>query len=100
MYHPTIHAFDASISLVGAVAPIGIARVPQTQANDGVVINVDHTLDLISTAAMSEFSTAMLNNEEVSLNFYGRPDLKEGSLPTTTVTFNKTVTMKGRLSLP
>jgi len=34
-------------------------------------------------------------NEEVSLNIYGTPGLKKGALPKTTVTYNKTVVMKG-----
>ncbi|KAL1970458.1 hypothetical protein VTN77DRAFT_4102 [Rasamsonia byssochlamydoides] len=94
-YHPTIYAFNATISLVGATAPIAYALVPQIQANDGEVIHVAQTLQLSNPSAMADFSKAILNDEEVELNFYGRPDLKEGGLPTRVVTFNKTVTLKG-----
>ncbi|KAL1988072.1 hypothetical protein VTN96DRAFT_1103 [Rasamsonia emersonii] len=94
-YHPTIYAFNATISMVGAAAPIATALVPQIQANDGQIIHVDQVLQLSDASAMADFSKAMLNNEAVELNFYGRPDLKEGGLPKKVVTFNKTVTLRG-----
>lgn len=97
-YHPTIYAFNATISMVGAAAPIATALVPQIQANDGQIIHVDQVLQLSDASAMADFSKAMLNNEAVELNFYGRPDLKEGGLPKKVVTFNKTVTLRGGLS--
>lgn len=96
-YHPTIYGFNATIALVGATAPIATGvPIPRVQANNGAVIDVDTTLALNdSSGAVTEFAQAVLGLESFELNIYGRPGLKEGSLPTKTVTFNKTVTMKG-----
>ncbi|OKL59514.1 hypothetical protein UA08_05107 [Talaromyces atroroseus] len=95
-YHPTIYAFNASISLPGASAPLSTVLIPRLQANDGEIINVDATLALNqSTDAVANFTMAVLGLESFQLNFYGRPDLKEGALPREKVSFNKTVTMNG-----
>ncbi|EED17083.1 conserved hypothetical protein [Talaromyces stipitatus ATCC 10500] len=95
IYHPTIYAFNATIALVGATAPLAVVPVPRTETNDGAVIVVDSNLDLNNTEAVTNFSMAVLGLEEFQLNIYGRPVLKEGPLPKHTVTYNKTVTMKG-----
>jgi hypothetical protein len=95
IYHPTIYAFNATIMLVGATAPLATVPVPRFQAEDGAVIDIDTDLALNSTDAVTNFTKAVLGTESFELNFYGRPQLKEGPLPTNTVTFNKTVTMIG-----
>ncbi|KAH1974713.1 hypothetical protein KXV45_007388 [Aspergillus fumigatus] len=52
------------------------------------------TLDLSDVGAFGGFATAVMQNEEIKLNIYGKPDLKQGGLPKIDVTYNKTVTMK------
>lgn len=81
--------------LVGATAPLAIVAVPRVQAEDGAVIVVDTDLALNNSDAVTNFTKAVLGTEKFELNIYGRPDLKEGPLPTSTVTFNKTVAMNG-----
>ncbi|GAM37840.1 hypothetical protein TCE0_033r08097 [Talaromyces pinophilus] len=95
IYHPTIYAFNATIMLVGATAPLATVSIPRLQAEDGAVIVVDTDLALNNSDAVTDFTKAVLGTEKFELNFYGRPDLKEGPLPTSTVTFNKTVAMNG-----
>lgn len=94
-FHPKIYEFDADISLGGAAAPFTTVTVPQVKSKDGAEIHVQQKVDLTDADAFGDYATAVMLNEEVSLNIYGRPDLKEGGLPTTTVTYNKTVVMKG-----
>ncbi|CAG7960312.1 unnamed protein product [Penicillium salamii] len=94
-YHPQIYEFDAEVSLGGADAPFAMVTVPGVKSNDGAEIHVDQHVDLSDSDAFGDFATAVMMNKEVSLNIYGRPGLKEGSLPKTTVTYNKTVSMKG-----
>jgi hypothetical protein len=94
IYHPNLDAFNATILMVGGMAPIASALVPATIANDGQVIVIDTELNL-NADAMAQFSTVVLKNAQFQLNFAGYPGLKEGVLPKTTVDFNKTVTMKG-----
>ncbi|RAO69376.1 uncharacterized protein BHQ10_005388 [Talaromyces amestolkiae] len=95
IYHPTIFAFNATIMLVGATAPLATLAVPRTEAEDGAVIDVNTDLTFANSDAVTNFTKAVLGTESFELNVYGRPDLKEGPLPTSTVTFNKTVAMNG-----
>lgn len=94
-YHPKIYEFDADVSLAGAPAPFTTVTVPEVRSEDGVEIHLQQKVDLTDASAFGDFATAVMLNEEVSLNIHGRPGLKEGGLPKTTVTYNKTVAMKG-----
>lgn len=95
-YHPEIYAFDAAVSLAGAAAAFATVRVPGVKSKDGAVVEVAQKVDLSDADAFGDYAKAVMLNEEVSLNIYGKPGLKEGSLPKTTVTYDKTVTMKGK----
>ncbi|KAE8371715.1 hypothetical protein BDV26DRAFT_120434 [Aspergillus bertholletiae] len=94
IFHPTIYSFNASVGLLGA-APFGIATIPQLKSRDGVEVHVDQKLDLTDASAFGDFAVAVMQNEYVDLNVYGRADLKQGSLPRITVTYNHTAHMKG-----
>ncbi|KAJ6088695.1 hypothetical protein N7486_009956 [Penicillium sp. IBT 16267x] len=94
-YHPEIYGFSAAVSLLGAVSAFATVNVPAVKSNNGAEVDVSQTLDLSDASAFSDYSTAVMMNEEVSLNIYGKPKLQQGSLPKVTVTYNKTVTMKG-----
>lgn len=94
-YHPQIYAFNSSVSLAGAADPFAYINVPAVKSKDGAEIHLEQNVDLADASAFADFNTAVMLNEEVSLNIYGRPELKQGGLPKTTVTYNKTVVMKG-----
>lgn len=94
-YHPKIYSFLASVSLLGSAHAFTSVQVPEVQSKDGAEVNVDQIVDLSNADAFGDFAQAVMLNEDVELNIYGRPDLREGSLPKTTVTYNKTVSMKG-----
>ncbi|KAJ5525899.1 hypothetical protein N7494_012549 [Penicillium frequentans] len=94
-YHPEIYGFDAAVSLLGAASAFATVKVPAVKSKDGAEVVVSQSLDLSDASAFSDYCTAVMMNEEVSLNIYGKPQLQQGSLPKTTVTYNKTVTMKG-----
>ncbi|KAF7167979.1 hypothetical protein CNMCM5623_001173 [Aspergillus felis] len=93
IFHPTIYAFEATVGLLGAAA-FATVKVPEVKANDGTVVNISQPLDLSDVGAFGGFATAVMQNEEIKLNIYGKPDLKEGGLPRIGVAYNKTVTMK------
>ncbi|KAF9884420.1 hypothetical protein FE257_001751 [Aspergillus nanangensis] len=95
IFHPTIFAFDAQVKLAGTETPFATVQVPQIQANDGVEVHINQHVDLSSADAFGAFATAVMVNEEVNLNVYGEPQLKQGPLKTITVNYNKTATMKG-----
>lgn len=96
-YHPWIYSFNSTVSLAGASAPFAFIPVPKVKSKNGAEIVIDDRVQLANISAFSDFCKATMLNEEVSLNVYGKPELKEGGLPKTKVTYNKTVTMKGKL---
>lgn len=98
-YHPKIYSFLASVSLLGSAHAFTSVQVPEVQSKDGAEVNVDQIVDLSNADAFGDFAQAVMLNENVELNIYGRPDLREGSLPKTTVTYNKTVSMKGEFCI-
>ncbi|KAJ9327833.1 hypothetical protein DTO027B5_3632 [Paecilomyces variotii] len=93
-YHPWIYSFNSTVSLAGASAPFAFIPVPKVKSKNGAEIVIDDRVQLANVSAFSDFCKATMLNEEVSLNVYGKPELKEGGLPKTKVTYNKTVTMK------
>ncbi|KAJ5925324.1 hypothetical protein N7454_007963 [Penicillium verhagenii] len=94
-YHPEIFSFGAAVSLLGAASAFATVNVPAVKSKDGAEVDISQTLDLSDADAFADYCTAVMMNEEVSLNIYGKPKLQQGSLPKVTVTYNKTVTMKG-----
>lgn len=94
-FHPRIYAFDAAVSLLGAAVPFATVHVPGVKSKDGAELVIEQTVDLSNASAFGDYATAVMLNEEVSMNIYGKPGLKQGELPKNTVTYNKTVTMKG-----
>lgn len=94
-YHPWFDEFDANVTLLGSATPFAVLQIPRVQSKDGAVVRVDQRLQLDNVSAFGEYSKAVMLNEEVNLNVYGRPKMREGKLPKITVTYNKTVTMKG-----
>ncbi|OQE11852.1 hypothetical protein PENFLA_c071G09479 [Penicillium flavigenum] len=93
-YHPKIYKFNSAVSLAGT-DPFAYVEVPEVKSKDGVEIHFEQKVDLTDASAFGDYTTAVMLNEEVSLNIYGRPDLKQGGLPKITVDYNKTVVMKG-----
>lgn len=94
-YHPNFSAFNASVGVAGSGAVFAYINVPPLQVYDGTTVHVVQEVELTDQDAFRAFVTASLVQETVGLNIYGRPDLKLGALPTTTVTYNKTVELTG-----
>lgn len=94
-FHPDIFAFDAVVGLAGGDSSFATVRVPGIKTHDGVEVNVEQRVDLSDAGSFGDFATAVMLNEEIGLNVYGKPQLKLGALPTITVDYNKTATMKG-----
>ena len=93
--HPTIYGFNASVSLAGSSSPFSSVYVPDVQPEGETVVNISRRMQWSNETAFAEYVKAVWFNEQVQLNVYGTPELKEGGLPTIPVVYNKTVTMKG-----
>ncbi|KAL1956326.1 hypothetical protein VTO42DRAFT_7409 [Malbranchea cinnamomea] len=98
-YHPTLDAFEATLTLNGSDTPFATLNVPKIKAEDGAISKIDQELDLSDLDSFTEYAKAVMHNETVEFNVYGKTKLKEGGLPKTTVTYDKQVTMKGLNSL-
>lgn len=96
-FHPWLDKFDADLTLEDAKDPFAKLSVPRVKAADGVVSKVDQDLDISNTDAFTEYSKAVMHNKDVVFNVHGKPKLKLGGLPKTTVTYDHDVTMKGTL---
>ncbi|KAK2733936.1 hypothetical protein FQN57_001919 [Myotisia sp. PD_48] len=94
-YHPVLDAFNATVTLYGETEPFTFLNAPQVKAEDGAESMVDQPVHLDNIPAFTNYAKAVMHNEEIKLIVAGETGLKQGSLPKTTVTYNKTVTMKG-----
>ncbi|KAJ0422723.1 hypothetical protein BJY00DRAFT_310737 [Aspergillus carlsbadensis] len=95
IFHPKLYEFNAAVRFPGETDPMMNITVPTLKANDGTTIDVNQDVTLLDSDVFAEFTTAVMLQEEVSLNIYGKPRLKQAGLHTITVTYNKTITMKG-----
>ncbi|KLJ05890.1 hypothetical protein EMPG_10672 [Blastomyces silverae] len=97
-FHPQLDAFNATIATAGSDKPFFSLEVPALRAVDGANAVIDQIVmpDLESFTA---YSIQVMKSESVDLEIKGKTGLKEGSLPKTTVDYNKVITMKGLNSL-
>lgn len=97
-FHPQIHSFEASVSLLGAAVPFSKVQVPAVKTSDGAVVEVDQVVQL-NGSAFGDFARAFMMNEAVKLKVYGKPFLKQGALPKIEVEYDKVVGMRGAIVL-
>ncbi|KAL9636421.1 MAG: hypothetical protein Q9164_002841 [Protoblastenia rupestris] len=97
-YHPQLDAFNASLALDGG-NPYAYIQIPAIRATRQAISIVDQDVAITDLAAFTAYNEAVLNNEEVKVDVNGRTGLHEGRLPTTTVDYRKTATMKGMKNL-
>ncbi|KAJ5622675.1 hypothetical protein N7528_005907 [Penicillium herquei] len=93
--HPKLYAFEAALSMLGLTSTVAKIQVPATKAKNGVEVDIAQTVDITDATQFDYFAAYLLGLEEFPLNIYGKPHLKLGGLPKISVTYNKTVVMKG-----
>jgi hypothetical protein len=95
-FHPQLDAFNASVYLPGSSAPIMYIQIPAVKAQDGAVTTIEgQHITIADIEGFTKYTAAVLGLETVTLLLRGKTGLKEGSLPKTTVDYNKTITMNG-----
>ncbi|KAL3443181.1 hypothetical protein BJX65DRAFT_312035 [Aspergillus insuetus] len=95
IFHPHLYGFNATVRLPGFEDPMMHINVPGLKAKDGATFEVDQDVTLQNPDVFAEFSKAMMLQEEVTLNIYGRPRLQQPGLQTITVNYNHTISIKG-----
>ncbi|OJD15190.1 hypothetical protein AJ78_04553 [Emergomyces pasteurianus Ep9510] len=99
-YHPNLDAFNATVALAGANTTLFALQAPAVKAVDGAKSTIDQRISLDGhVGAFTDYSIRVMKSETVQLEINGRTGLREGSLPKTTVDYNKLITMKGLNSL-
>lgn len=94
-FHPQFDPFEATVLMGGSETPFLTLDVGGFKANDGTEIHVEQDIKLADVDAFSEYATAVMANETVSLIIRGKPQLQEGKLPKIGVNYDKTIEMKG-----
>jgi Protein of unknown function (DUF3712) len=97
-FHPILYKFNATVSMQGKDFPFAYLNAPEVKAVDGVEGKIDQRVVLPDVGAFTDFATAILLKPSVNITVIGKPQLKLGSLQKISVTYNKTVTLIGRIS--
>lgn len=97
-YHPRLDAFNVSLSVdAPAYKPYAYIELPAIHATKKATSYVNQTVQITDLDAFMRYNTVTLNKEEVEVTIHGRTALHEMRFPTTTVNYNKVVTLKGSL---
>ena len=75
-------------------------EIPAVKAQNGAVTTIrGQHITIADVEGFTKYTAAVLGMETVTILLQGKTGLKEGSLPKTTVNYNKTVTMTGMFLL-
>ncbi|KAL8689252.1 MAG: hypothetical protein Q9218_005035 [Villophora microphyllina] len=95
-YHPNLDRFNASLSVGSSPdKPYAYIELPAIHATKEATTHIDQDVQIVDMNAFVDYSTQLLTKDSVDLVVKGRTKLHEMRLPTTTVDYHKTVTMRG-----
>ncbi|KAI7363379.1 hypothetical protein KC336_g21586, partial [Hortaea werneckii] len=96
-YHPDLEAFNASLYLQGRDQSFINLGIPDIDgAKNGTVVQVDQKAAVIGNRDEFErYCETTLGSEEYTVFLTGSGGLRQGSLPSTNVEYNNSVTIKG-----
>ncbi|KAI1109164.1 hypothetical protein F5Y14DRAFT_444888 [Nemania sp. NC0429] len=96
--HATIDAFEGTLYLADVDPPLAFARIdfPLTTSASLQAVNVSQTIEISDQGPLTAFNTALLSNDFVSVQVKGDTHIHvRGISRAYSVTFDKTVTLKG-----
>lgn len=93
-FHPKIDPFRAALSLKDR-PPFIHLDIPGAKSDKEVHVEVEQTVKFDSLDAFTEYTMAVLANEEIQIYLDGKTNLHLSGLPKMDVNYNKVVTMKG-----
>lgn len=94
-FHPWIYGFEARVSLAEGPKSFISIQVPKVKSDNGAVVEISQRVNISDTSSFQEFAKTLLMQDKIHLNIHGETELKEGVLPKVSVSYNKTVEMKG-----
>ncbi|GAM83073.1 hypothetical protein ANO11243_010590 [Dothideomycetidae sp. 11243] len=97
IFHPTLEAFNTSIYVLGRDKPFTTLTVPSVLGKNGTTFSLSQLVNItdVNEEEVAIYSTAVLQNVTVQVLLKGSGNLKLGGLPTTTVNYNKQVSVGG-----
>lgn len=99
IFHPEIYGFTGSLILADTMHEFVQIPIPKVHAVNHATTHVATHITLANQSAQdafAEYATDVIKNETLSIILRGRAPLKQSGLFMTHVTYDKTVTMKGK----
>jgi hypothetical protein len=93
-YHPQLDAFNASVSLQGQ-NPYAYITLPAVVAAASASVIIDQDVTISNLEAFTNYTVALLNDAQVTMEVQGSTGLHEMKFPETTVNYDKTPTING-----
>lgn len=96
--HATVDAFEGTLYLADVDPPLAFARIdfPQATSSSVQAVNISQEIQISELGAFIAFNTALLSNDSVSVQVKGDTRIHvRGISRAYSVTFDKTVTLKG-----
>ncbi|KAI9720411.1 MAG: hypothetical protein M1812_002917 [Candelaria pacifica] len=96
-YHPNLDAFNASLYINNTDGkPFSYIQIPAVHATKEALSISNQTVNIADfSSQFADYAGVVLGSEQYNLIVKGRTDLHEMKFPTTTVDYNKQVTLKG-----
>lgn len=95
-YHPNLDRFNASLAVGSSPnKPYAYVELPAVHATKETTTHVDQEVQITDMDAFIDYNTQLLTKDSVNLVVKGRTKLHEMRLPTTTIDYHKTITMRG-----
>ncbi|KAI9665702.1 MAG: hypothetical protein M1821_003636 [Bathelium mastoideum] len=97
-YHPNLDGFQGAFYLQDTepnIQPFGYVTVPPIHATRATEITTNETLNIVNMDQFIAYNTLALNSSTYQIGLRGTTKLHEMKFPTTTVQFNKIITLAG-----
>ena len=95
-FHPFLDAFNVSTSIAGSAA-YGMVTLPGLTSDAHVPVHVEQDVQILDLQAFADYNIKVLTSETFEQRLNGTTTLTLGALPATSVSYDKTVTMNGKL---
>lgn len=92
----TLEAFTASLYLLGRNTPFINLNIPKIQGKNGTEVTIAQQINITDQSEYTRYVETVLGSEQYTMVLKGSGGLKLGSLPSTTVNYDKNITMAGK----
>jgi hypothetical protein len=87
--------FTGALSLTKSSPAFVEFDVPAIEASNGTQVHIAETVQIADMTEWDKYTQTVLASEEYTVYLEGKGGLKYGSLPKTTVNYDKKITLKG-----